>query len=475
MRLVLILIAASLPTASDTPEELVEQLGAARYAEREAASEALRSLGKAALEPLRAAREDPEAEVRVRASGLLDTIESDLLLTPTRVSLDYHDAPLSGVIADLGRQAGLQLNLISAVPPGAAEPRISLHSDGPITLWKALDRLCEASELALVPSLQVQNGLPGGGTNSTPALALQDSPGGPGPVAEDGPFHLLVSKLTDTRERSFGAGGANAIGVFVNQNGRIVPAGVPQPRGDDPRRGQLQESFTIDLQLSAEPRMSIITEGAPTLVEAVDERGQSLLPPEAPEGFQVHSGYNGMNSVGASFVGFSMGLALPERPGRFIKRLKVAVPILVLSRRDDPLIVSLAPEHRGKASRNSQVVLTVHEVGHEGPNAGFSTIELTVKVSAPGPDLANQGLPPEMMAFRSNYAGGQSRVEIVDKAGRPYPQWFPVDLRPGSDGTRLTLRLMPSADLGPPVAIRYYEMSQTSTIANFTLTDVPLF
>lgn len=58
-----------------SPAELVQRLGAGRYAEREAASEALEALGAEALPALRAARDDPDAEIRRRAGELSRRIE----------------------------------------------------------------------------------------------------------------------------------------------------------------------------------------------------------------------------------------------------------------------------------------------------------------------------------------------------------------------------------------------------------------
>src|SRR4051812_47892529 len=89
------------------PDALIARLGSPRYADREAATAALRRLGPAALPALRSARSARDAEVRARAAALLERVESELMVRPTLVRLDYRDRPLAEVVKDLGRQTGI--------------------------------------------------------------------------------------------------------------------------------------------------------------------------------------------------------------------------------------------------------------------------------------------------------------------------------------------------------------------------------
>jgi hypothetical protein len=58
---------------------LIKQLGSRTFREREAASKALEKVGKPALERLRrAAKDDPDAEVRRRAGALVERTEQRL-------------------------------------------------------------------------------------------------------------------------------------------------------------------------------------------------------------------------------------------------------------------------------------------------------------------------------------------------------------------------------------------------------------
>ncbi len=68
----------------DNAGAVVARLGADRYADREAAADELRQMGRRALPALRAARSESDPEIRLRASRLRDEIASALLLEPAR-------------------------------------------------------------------------------------------------------------------------------------------------------------------------------------------------------------------------------------------------------------------------------------------------------------------------------------------------------------------------------------------------------
>ncbi len=94
------------PLANPDPSALVLQLGAARFAEREAAAGALLRLGRMALPALGGVRNSRDPEVRVRAALLVQKIEDALLTQPTRVRLDFDNVPLPEVARSLRRKPG---------------------------------------------------------------------------------------------------------------------------------------------------------------------------------------------------------------------------------------------------------------------------------------------------------------------------------------------------------------------------------
>lgn len=460
---------------ADDPRSLVGRLGAPRYAEREAAAESLRALGRDALASLREARESPDPEVRARAATLVEEIETGLMVQPTRVKLEYRDRTIAEVAKSLGDQAGLTINLIPEGPAWNAR-RITLVEAAPVPLWEALDAFGRVAQVHLLPGAQ---GMGIVGQASQPAVINAISATTPpGPSDVSGPFRVSASKLRYARERDFTPGLGGMPGMVVN-NGVVIPRPPVPPAqgaggGDDGAAGVAVETFFIDLQLMAEPRMTIAQEGLPRLTEAVDEKGRSLLPPESGNPFHHYSGYNAMPIPGGSSVQLSFPLSMPSAPGANIKRLKGSIPVVVMARKDEPLVVPLT--ERNKTFQNGQVTITVHEVKRD-PNQPFTTLEMTVKLASRGAQQPfQQGFAAELMTFRNHPGNPQNQVEIVDSQGRPYPQWFAFNAQPGNDGTRLTLRLMQLDQnaLGPPAEIRFYEMARATTEVSFELTDVPM-
>ena len=101
--------------------ELIRALGSDDYQEREAASNALGTLGAPALDALRKASLDPDPEVRGRAFVLVQLIESRLethsVTAPQKLRLQYKDVPLTEALADLGKKTGFGLNLMPDILP----------------------------------------------------------------------------------------------------------------------------------------------------------------------------------------------------------------------------------------------------------------------------------------------------------------------------------------------------------------------
>ncbi len=124
---------------------LMEKLGSASYAEREA-TKSLENLGAKALPALRSALKSKDAEVRTRARALINKIEGNLLIQETPVRLDFQDATLDEIVQSLSKQAGFEVKVGQTAPDSGAR-RITLRESQPVPFWKAIDRLCEAGQL----------------------------------------------------------------------------------------------------------------------------------------------------------------------------------------------------------------------------------------------------------------------------------------------------------------------------------------
>src|SRR5262245_36005211 len=93
------------PPARDGIAHFVEQLGSARFAEREAASKALAAVGPPALPVLRAAAAGDDTEVRRRAQRLIARSESWLVESGlTTIPLKHaHTKDVAQVVAETYR------------------------------------------------------------------------------------------------------------------------------------------------------------------------------------------------------------------------------------------------------------------------------------------------------------------------------------------------------------------------------------
>jgi hypothetical protein len=112
MLLIAGLMLAAIPRSDLGPSELVERLGSARASVRDEAARTLEEIGADSLPALRrASREADDAEVRARASAVLDRIEGGLLTRPSLVSLDFDGVPLEEAVLAISKRSGHALAL----------------------------------------------------------------------------------------------------------------------------------------------------------------------------------------------------------------------------------------------------------------------------------------------------------------------------------------------------------------------------
>jgi hypothetical protein len=461
MILAKLMLVAFLASAEPEPSTLVERLGSGKYAEREAAMNALVHQGRIALAALRKARDAKDPEVRLRAVALVEKIESDLMVRPTMITLDYQDKPLVEVVKGIGDQARIHLVLNPENSPMWQGRRITLKETQPVTFWTAIDKLCKASGLQSNPGVPVPN------PNSRgPSLAL--SPGGgwlPGPNADSGPFRVFLTSVHYHKDVMLGRN--NGMGLII---GGVVPPQPPGPAAlSNPNQAaNASEQFYFQLQVVCEPRLMLSQNGQMKVMEAADENGQSLLPTSGPTNYQRQAGFHGYApNAGMTQLQLQGFLKRPEHPGKVIKTLRGMVPVAVSARRDDPLVIDLA-DAKGKTFKTENVSLTVHEVKtDQGPANQGPSIELSVRNNDQG-DLARDGAPYRMPSLN------QSQMEILDAKGHVFPQWYPTTTRLDQDELRVTIRLLPFEGVGAPSKIRYFDLVSASSEASFEFHDIAM-
>lgn len=442
----------------DDPLVLVERLGAPRFADRQAALEALEAMGAQALPALRTARQSTDAEVRARANELIGRIESDLLVRPTTVRLDFDNVPITQVVTTLSERSGIPMSLVPENSPIWKSRRVTLRASEPLTFWEMLDRLCVTGELR--PMIALGGGAPG---RESAVQLFSGSTGEDFPVHLNGPYRITLEGIHYHLDRPFGANRSNQIlrqdGVLVRQDANLV-----------------SRQFYLDLKVEVEPRLLLTGNGQIELTEALDDTGESLLLSEDAGAVMRNSGYFGVGRT-TTAIQLQVYLRFPGRPDATISRLQGKLPVVIAARRDDPLVIPL-DESKGRTFETRDVAVEVLDI-RKDPDQATTTIDLSLRPLSPmDPALAGVVANPlgaELMAFRTPNTP-QSQVEILDAEGRSYRQWFPSSTRVDQDQARISLTLQnPNNDVGPPATLRYYDMNRAEAVVEFDFRDVPMF
>jgi hypothetical protein len=440
---------------------LVAQLGAARYADREAAAQAIERIGRPALAALRSARDARDLEVRTRASSLAQKIESLMLTQATRVQLDFDRTPLPEVATALSRQAGFKIALYPSNLPRWRQQRVNWRAARPMDFWKAVDQLCDLAGLQYNPSMQgyVGQGEPSFSLTEGTTRVLT-------PVSDHGPFRVSLLSVDYQRHVGYAPSGQAA-----NVPPPPRPAALEPDLRDQPLQQRLNPvtsvQFSAQLLVAAEPRLALSNVRQPQLIEAVDDLGNSLVPVAAPDPFvSRHSGYFGMAT--GPVVQLQAPLQRPDNAGERIKKLRGLIALNVSSRRPDPLVVPLNSA-AGKTFENQDHRLTVHDI-HPSPNSHHMLVELSIKAV----DLDQSSDHGEIDAFSDGLQRADPQhlqIEVIDAHGQLIT-WF----QSGADAEtgRFTLTLTNLPQTSQPKELRYYTLTRASVTVPFEFTDIPM-
>jgi hypothetical protein len=188
------------------------------------------------------------------------------------------------------------------------------------------------------------------------------------------------------------------------------------------------------------------------VLEAVDDRGQSLAPDPSARtaGLIGLDGDDDANEpvefvTGAALL-VPISLTYPERPGRLVKRLRGTLPVVLAARRPGPAVVSLAgPE--GKTFEGRDLTVTLQGVRAD-PNEPQTTIELTIRArgrDAGAADLIDP-LAPEFL---------EHQIEVYDRQGRPLA-WVPQQIDREGGGARIALVVLGGDGGAAPSRLRVF-------------------
>jgi hypothetical protein len=446
-------------SAAPDPHALVARLGAARYSEREAAAESLLRLGGLALPALRDNRLSADLEIRTRAQSLIRKIEGALLVQPTKVQLDCVDLPLNQVVQALNRQVSFRIALYPENQPRWKLERLTIHHSQPIDFWKAIDQVCNLADLQYNPIMQGYAGQREPVFSLTAAAVRAVTPN-----SDFGPFRVSLLGLHYQRDLSFAGGPMLRLEQHA---GNVRPARRPAQEARRPSP-VLNVQFTAQLQVAGEPRLSVNQTGPARIIEAVDDRGNSLTASANDNpAFNRITGYFGVTSGPVMQVQASLNHPLDA--GSKIKKLRGVIPAAVSSRQPDPLVVPLT-NAAGKTFGSDDLQITVHSI-RPLPNNRQTTIELTLKAPDDRPPSHEHSHPDGFGNVMPGLNAQQLPFEIVDARGQILT-WFQPTY--DTESARVVLTLPLPLQAAPLKELRYYTLNRATVSIPFEFTDVPM-
>jgi hypothetical protein len=202
------------------------------------------------------------------------------------------------------------------------------------------------------------------------------------------------------------------------------------------------------------------------MTTVVDDRNQSLLNSPGSGTFQHSAGYFGINS--SPSIRLRVDLQYPTIPGKQIRLIRGTIPVIVTTRRPDPIVVPIA-ESVGKSFHNDEADVTLLDYRPAQKNMP-AALQLSLK-------HLNQAIPPvdagigEPLGYRVDPA--QQQIEILDSQGRPL-SWFPSSTFYNGDESRLTLTLGARGSAGAPSTLRYHSTIRVSSEIAFEFRDIPI-
>jgi hypothetical protein len=264
-------------------------------------------VGAPAVDALKAAADGPDGMRRQQARLVLDHIAVAEVLAPIRVHLKLEDALPSEAVKTLAERTGVPM--LYTPPTGKPEKRITLDLDD-VSMWEALDRICEASEMGY--AITAANGV------HVSQRQLRPTPTRSYP----GPFALDVQNVTFLRSlTTFGA--------------------VPQTT----------ETLALTVGVLKQPSVRLLHfQVSPRITEATDANGQSLLPAVPPPANSVVVNNDSMLTT------LKIALMAPEGRNGRLKVLKGVMSMGVMTRIEDLATVPDITRARGRTFHGGQGV-----------------------------------------------------------------------------------------------------------------------
>lgn len=451
--------AAEVSRAGAEVSSWVDRLGSRNFHEREEATRVLESIGPPALDRLRRASRSGDQEIRQRAAGLLVKItrrmETERVLTPTRVHLFWRDLPLSQAVSDLAKQSGYRVILGVDQMGGLARRRISLDT-GETSFWQALDRVCQEGGLVETRPEPGLRGAPGG--RPLPASGVNDGRRSP-------PFpssQILLSAGTTAVLPTCYAGALRIRALSLATTASATAA----------------DEIGVRLEIAAEPRLQLRGWVDVRIENALDDRGQRLsqvpLDPRQsrmPDGLQVRTrrAAGGWSAAGPSYRRVTVVFRPAGMPSHGLREVSGFLGTMVQAPPETLASVEHVLQAAGHGVSIPEVVtLKVIEVSRDE----HQLVKLRVQVqTAPGV------VPANTLAVAPRSATTAGGLILVDGKGQPF-NLAELSASGTMVGNLLTrefrLSFRPQPGQGEPARLQFVGSRLTAVEVRFVLRDIPM-
>jgi hypothetical protein len=420
---------------------LVARLSSGTVAEQTEAARQLEAMGREALPTLEAALRSPDAEVRSRVASVWERIQKGLLVRPSMVRLEGEGRALTEVVHSIGEQGGFSLEVSQQGPGRLFDAREPL----PLPFWQAVERLGLGGGRFTIAN-------PVGGHFPTLEFSAASEDACPSTIS--GPFQIKLKGLHDHRDRSLIAGPWLKVDEF-NQR-------IPIDRSAKEREAR----FFIDLVMMIEPRMWFRQEGPAQAIEAVDEFGQSLVRRDTTRVQADHSLFYNGDGVTEGHV--QLDLAMPEKPGRSIVRLRGSVPVAIQIRRPVPALEIPLPAAKDKAFADEDAVFTLREFREHDEG---TAIVVDVRINLDRFDVPSTR-DGEIVSSRLRCLRDH-QVEIVDADGKVLTDSGGGGTMPDGNA-RMSFMVWKNRTKARPARFRYYRMVRAFTDVAFEFRKIPM-
>src|SRR5262245_3892664 len=422
------------PSAAEI-ERMIKDLGSDDWSTREKAGRDLEAKGEFALPAMRRAliaTDDPEVQRRLVV--LVRKMDYARLVEPKKVTLSVKDQPAAQIFAEITKQTGYRIEFGG----GGEDAKYSFEFKN-VPFWKAVDTVANTAGYTVYAdygdeSIRVYN------QNTMNPY-----------VSYAGPFRFVAQNINSSRS--------------------VQLANISKAGGNE----RMNEHMNLSFQIHSEPKNPMLGYSQPEVLEAKDELGGSLLPPQQPNNLEYRSarymnqGYRGHNLYA------SLNLNRSDRSATTIKSLNCRVCIMLVASTPTEVTVADPLKAKKKSFAGRTTSIELEAVDEDANQKGVYTVNLTAKrVGTVDPNRGDD------YYWANNL---WQKVELSDEKGNKYFCYGPQTINHNPGAVQMVLMFGPDDrrtgrpapnKLGPPTKLVLNEWLSVTHEVTFEFKDIPL-